>query len=582
MPPATSSAYAVRMEPASADGGTAGPGSSAPGALRDRLRFRPHRPDARSVARSGLVVVAVLAAATGVVAALESSSLGLTDASPVYFAAIVLVGSILGPWPAIATSVGAFVTYDVLFTEPRLTLVVEDSREWLDLVLFLILAIVVGRLSALGAERAAEASRRAAEATGLFSVGRILATAPDAETAAPLVAERLRAGAGLERVWIVADRGGSPRILADTAPAEPVPTSAFATVLVRMPGDTPARWQRAHEPLPGPPAGHRPGHRPGAAGTTARTPILRVRMEADGVTVGAIRALLAGGTAEPDRSATRLLALAADQLGLALRRDGLRREATQVEITREADALKSALLDAVSHDLRTPLASIRAQAGALTDDDLPLDVAAARLAGAEIDAEAERLDRLVREVLDLSRVESGALRPDLEALDVADAVGPVVDRLRPILGDRPISIAIDDELPPVQADAVLLDGIVANLVENVARHASPAAELRITARVEQDRIELAVDDGGPGVAPDVLRRLFERFHRVSSGREGSRRGLGLGLSIVRGFAEAMGATVRAEPSPLGGLRVVVGLAPAMAPASERTPAAPSGTGGARP
>ena len=368
-------------------------------ALGRRLGIDPgHRPVAADLRRSAAVVVGALAVATAVVAALESTVVGLTDASPVYFAAIVLVGSLRGTWPAIATAVGAFAVYDLLFTAPRLTLVVEDPREWLDLVLFLILAVVVGRLSALGTERAAEASRRAAEATALFSIGRILATAPDVETAAPQVAERLLGAAGLRRVWIVAEgRGEQPHAGRHRR------------------GPTRAPLGLRDEPRPD--AGRDAG--PLAAGPRSRArhrgrlrpravlgaPFLRVRMSADGVPVGSIRALGQPGTTDPDRAATRLLALAADQLGLAVRRDALRREATEVEIARQADSLKSALLDAVSHDLRTPLASIRAHAGALTDREVPLDVEGARRAGTAIDAEADRLDRLVREVLDLSRVE---------------------------------------------------------------------------------------------------------------------------------------------------------------------------------
>jgi two-component system sensor histidine kinase KdpD len=524
--------------------------------------FRPRTDPRRVAVAAGTVAIALLCT-TGAVAFLESPALGLTDASPVYFAAVVLVGSLLGTWPAIATALGAFVVYDLLFTEPRLTLVVEDPREWLDLVLFLVLAVIVGRLSALGTERAAEASRRAAEATGLFSVGRILATAPDVETAAPLVAHRLLAVTGLDRVWIVVDARGVPQTLADTDPAKPIPVSPFVTSLVRMPGDAPARWQRAHDPGPG-----HPGHPAGGASRPIRAPLLRIRMEAEGVTLGAIKAIGHPGAPEPDRSATRLLALAADQLGLAVRRDALRREATEVEIAREADALKSALLDAVSHDLRTPLASIRAQAGALADPDIPLAIDAARAAGAAIDAEADRLDRLVREVLDLSRIEANGLRPDLEALDVGDAVHPVVDRLRPILGDRDIVIDIADELPPARADAVLFDGLLTNVIENVARHAPAPAALRIAAVVDRERIELTIDDAGPGVPAASLGRLFERFDRLPAAGEGSRRGLGLGLSIVRGFAEAMGASVRAEASALGGLRIVVSLPTAPTPAAD--------------
>jgi two-component system sensor histidine kinase KdpD len=195
-------------------------------------------------------------------------------------------------------------------------------------------------------------------------------------------------------------------------------------------------------------------------------------------------------------------------------------------------------------------------------------VEASRRAGAAIDGEADRLDRLVREVLDLSRVESGGIRPDLEAIDVGDAVRPVVERLRALLGDRPIAIEVPDDLPPVRADAVLLDGLLTNLLENVARHAPAPAAVRVAAAPAGDRIELAVDDAGPGVPAASLGRLFERFDRLPAAQEGSRRGLGLGLSIVRGFAESMGATVRAEASGLGGLRMVVSLPVAAGPAAE--------------
>ncbi|HEV7809529.1 MAG TPA: DUF4118 domain-containing protein, partial [Candidatus Limnocylindrales bacterium] len=213
-------------------------------ALSDRLGLRaPERLPARELARLGAAVAVVVGAATLVVAALESAAVGLTDASPVYFVAVVIVGSLLGTWSAIWTAIAAFLVYDLLFTEPRLTLVVSDPREWLDLVLFLVLAVIVGRLSALGRERAEEASRRAAESTALFAIGRILATETDVESAAPLVAARLVADGGLERVWIVRERtGGGSRTIADTAPGLPVPESAFVTALVRAPGDAPARW----------------------------------------------------------------------------------------------------------------------------------------------------------------------------------------------------------------------------------------------------------------------------------------------------------------------------------------------------
>ncbi len=508
-----------------------------------------------------MAVVVVVVAATVVVAVLESAAVGLTDASPVYFVAVVIAGSLLGTWSAIWTAIAAFLVYDLLFTEPRLTLVVSDPREWLDLVLFLVLAVIVGRLSALGRERAEEASRRAAESTALFAIGRILATETDVESAAPLVAARLVADGRLERVWIVRERAGAGgRTIADTAPGTPIPDSSFVTALIRTPGDAPARWVVAHEPGP------RPADRGSSRPTGQRDTVLRVRMEADGVLVGTLKATPAGQTREPDRVTTRLLALAADQLALAIRRDDLRREATELEIARRADALKSALLDAVSHDLRTPLASIRAAAGSLADPEVEVDEASARTTAAAIDVEADRLDRLVREVLDLSRVEAGALRVDLEPLVLADAVGAVIERLRPLLDDRPIRLDLPDELPPVRADAVLLDAVVTNLVENVARHTPPPAPLDIAAAEEGEVVRLTIDDGGPGVPAAERARLFAKFQRLPSARTGSRPGLGLGLAIVRGMIDAIGGSVAASESPLGGLRITVRL-----PAATRQP-----------
>ena len=542
---------------------------------------RPTLPRPRRIVTLVAVMAPALVLATIVVGALESG-LGLADASPAYFVAIALVGSLLGTWPAVFSAIAAFLTYDLLFTEPRLTVVVTDAREWLDLVVFLVVAVIVGRLSALGTERAAEATRRARESSSLFAISRVLATEAGIDTAAPLVAERLAEDGPFERVWILRERRGAsaPAFLADTRSGTPLPTSSFVTTLVRAPGDAPARWVVAHEPSPRDSGAGR-GGRP-ASSSTSPARILRVRMEADGIGVGAVKALLPAAAPDPDRVATRLLALAADQLALAIRRDDLRREATEVEIARRADSLKSALLDAVSHDLRTPLASIRAAAGSLVDPDVDVSEASTRAAAAAIDVEADRLDRLVREVLDVSRIEAGSLRVDVEPLVLADAVTAVVDRLRPLLGERPIRVDVPDELPPVRADAVLLDGLLTNLIENVARHAPAPAPLAISATAERDRVRLVVDDGGPGVTGVARERLFAKFQPLPSTSQGSRPGLGLGLAIVRGMTEAMGGTVAAAESPLGGLQIVVDLPAARsAPAEAEQPTAPGGAAARR-
>jgi two-component system sensor histidine kinase KdpD len=277
----------------------------------------------------------------------------------------------------------------------------------------------------------------------------------------------------------------------------------------------------------------------------------------------------------PNREETRLVSLAADQLGLALRRDELTATATAAEVARQSDALKTALLTSVSHDLRTPLASIRAGAGTLMDPAIRLSAEETRETASAIDSEAERLNRLVRNLLDLSRIEGGALKPDIEVIDLDEAIEVVVGRLAPLFVGRPPLVDLDPDLPPVTADAVYLDAAVTNILENAARYAGQNARVRVVGRIDSiDRVDrgasirsgarvvVSVEDDGPGVPPETLPHLFEKFYRVPGRRDDRRRGMGIGMSVVKGLVEAMGGAVAARRSELGGLAVDIWLAPA--------------------
>ena len=505
-----------------------------------------------------VVALAIVAIAVGTLAiGILEQATDIPDASVVYIVAVVVVGWIGGTVAALGTAVTAFLVYDLLFTEPRFSLVVADPLELLNLVLVLVVALAVGRLAALGRERATEAGRRAAEATGLFAVSRLLATAETTEAVADPIVERIARETELERVWIALGGGAPERILADTG-AGPQPEAAIVTTLVRTPGDEPARWVRAHEPVA------RLAGRPIVEGD-----VLRVRIETAGTTFGSLWAVKAATEALPDSASTRLLSLAADQIALGLRRDRLRQEATSAEVARRSDALKSALLDSVSHDLRTPLASIRATAGNLADPDVAWTPDDTRRAAESIDAEARRLDRLVRSVLDLSRIESGALVPDVEVHDPAELVGQAVRRAGPTLEPRPISIGIGDELPLLSVDAVLFDAIVSNVLDNVADHTPPTTAVAIGARRgDAGRIVLTIEDGGPGVADADLSRVFDKFQRGGRSGEGARHGMGVGLSIVRGMTEVLGGTATARRSDLGGLAIDIDLPAAPDPPPE--------------
>jgi two-component system, OmpR family, sensor histidine kinase KdpD len=352
----------------------------------------------------------------------------------------------------------------------------------------------------------------------------------------------------------VGQRMGEERIVAHTVRGDAVPIAQFQVVLERTPGDEPARWLRTHVAS-------------GGARRADSATVYRVRVEASGEVLGSLWAMRSGRPRDPDRAETRIVAAAADQLGQAVRHDRLVADALRAEVARQSEALKTALLDSVSHDLRTPLATIRATAGSLLDHEVDWTLDERDEALRTIDAEAERMNRLVRNLLDLSRIEGGALHPDLEAHDVDEVVGRVVGR---ILASTPIAVIIPPDLPPVRVDDTYVDEVLTNLVENAVRYGGGTIRVVAAERPDDHLVEIRVEDDGPGV-PDADRaRLFEKFYRVRRPGEGSRRGMGIGLTVAQGLARAMGGDIVAEQSDLGGLamRVLLPAAPRLAEAPE--------------
>ena len=508
-----------------------------------------------------MVAVASLTFATGI-AAVAHLQLGISHSAIVYILAVVAVGMGYGSWMAVATSAASFLLYDFFFVQPLYTFSIAAPEEWLDLLLFLFVAIVVGRLSALQLRRRREAELRSAEARAMFSMSRDIATSATAAEAAPLLAARLAREAEMARVWIgLGPAIPEERVVADTAHGEPRPSHVSRWTLHATTADGQPSWANVRETAVAPHSdgtGGREGHlrRPHEDDSST---VLRVPISAGGETIGSLWATRPRGAPFPGRSHSRLIAAAADQLAQSVVRDRLAAEATAVEVARQGDALKSALLDSVSHDLRTPLAAIRAAAGNLMDPDVALPPEDARAVARSIDIEAERLSRLVRNMLDLGRIQGGALHPSLELYDLADLVDPVVERIRPILAPEQLEVRIGEDLPAVQVDAIFVDQILTNLLENAARYAA-GKKIVVSAKAVGGQVWLVVEDAGPGVPSTVMPHLFERFYRAPR-RQGSRSegGSGIGLAVVKGLAEAMGGSALARPSTLGGLEVIVRL-----------------------
>jgi two-component system sensor histidine kinase KdpD len=476
---------------------------------------------------------------------------GASTAASVFLVAVAIIALNSGARGAIGASIAAFLLYDFFLIEPRYTLTVRDPAEWLNLFVLLFVGILIGQLAALQRRQTETARAREAEARALFRVSRLLATRPSTVEVSGDILAILREETGAERVWILlGEAAGSGRVVADTSADEPAPQPRSLYALQRMPGDTPARWVAIHAGS-GPPARSRTPAGKDAGSAAAH----RIAIEAGGRTIGSLWVLRDRGLGRPDLVSTRLLAAAADQLGQAIAQDRLAEEAREAEIARRSDELKSALLESVSHDIRTPLASIRAAAGTLMDRSLELPLDERRESAGMIDAEAAYLDRLVTNLLDLSRIEAGSLRVEREAIDLSDPVERAIERARPRLGGRPVELVVENG-PPVDADPVLLDQILSNLLENTAKYAAPDARVRIAAAdVGEPGVRLTVEDSGPGVPERELGRLFEKFYRVPGRAGGSRAGTGVGLAVVRGLAEAMGGNVSARRSELGGLAI---------------------------
>ena len=520
--------------------------------------------DRYRLARIAAVMLPALAAATLAVAVLEEL-VGVPHASAVYLAAVVATALLAGTWGAIGAAVASFVLYNLLFTEPRFTLRIADPGEWLSAVLLLFVGIVVGQLTGRERTRAEAARAREREARALFRVSRELATRPSTDAVLPTIAGILQVEAGLSRVWVTLSGPAAEHVVADTGGTERPYAGTVVRVLKRMPGDEPARWIRVHQPGP-------------VASRATGVETYRVGIEAAGQPLGSIWAARDRTRGEPGETETRLLAAAADQIGQVLAQDRLAAEARAGEVARQSDALKSALLQSISHDFRTPLATIRTAAGTLRADVEPAGGASLsredRVASVDaIDREVAYLNRLVANLLDLGRIEGGALLADRDVYEVEDLVERTLERVRPRLAGRPVDVALAG--PPVEVDPTFVDEALANVLDNVVRHTPPGSAIRVaTEPVPADGfLRLTIEDAGAGVPEAALGRIFDRFYRGPAIEAGSRAGAGIGLTVVRGLIEATGGRVEARPSDLGGLAIDIDLplAPGEAPSSASAP-----------
>jgi two-component system sensor histidine kinase KdpD len=479
-----------------------------------------------------LGAVTGVAATTALVALIQAWS-GIPNLSILYLPTVLFCAVTWGWWPALAAAVLAFLAYDFLFTSPHYTFTIHEPHEWLALLIFLIVAAVTSNLAARERERREQASRQARTATLLYDLSRTLAgesqEAGLRAVAARLVTEFKLDGAVIART---VDEGRLQPLVAVGKAEAALDTEPVGRIFAQPGGPNHSgRWIVLK-----------------ARGQPRHAPVANFPLRSNGHQIGMLR--LVGRSEGLADDETRLLATIADRLAVDLEQELLRQEANRAEVLRRTDELRSALLSSVSHDLRTPLAAIKASAESLLQSDVAwTDEARADFAGAIV-RESDRLNRLVGNLLDMSRIEGGALRPHRDWYDVGELAREVVGRLRPLLADHPVELRIADDLPPVLLDYLMIDQVITNLVENAVKY-TPAG-VPIELRVEQagDQVRVSVVDHGAGIPAGQRAAVFDTFYRLE--RRAPTQGSGLGLAVSKGLVEGHNGRIWIDETPGGG------------------------------
>jgi two-component system, OmpR family, sensor histidine kinase KdpD len=517
-------------------------------------------------------LIAYGAALAGVIAMTVLLGLLLSIAPPTsrvsaaYLIVVLVAATRLGRGPAIAASVASFLVYDFFFTTPYHELTISDPDEWVSLTIFLVTAFITGQVAASERARAEQATRREREAALLLDVLRLMGD-PDVDRALRALAERVRAQIGVDAAAVELEIGDrTHRAAAGAADAVALigDERSAMDVLPGVHGPTvgasarPRSWVRIVPPHAG--SGY------DVLGGWRRYVVpVRVVDRA----VGRITLVRRGGAGLEGED--RFLAVVATQLSLLVQRAELEVAATEADVLRRASDLKTALLNAVSHDLRTPLASILASAGSLLQKDVEWSEEDREGSAREIVQEARRLDRIVGNLLDLSRIEAGALRPQKKLYDIASLIADVVARLERDAEKPRIVVHAADDLPPVSLDPVEIDQVLSNLIENALKNSPAGSPIDVSATVSGDTAVVEVADRGSGIPLADMPYLFEPFYRVRRDGSGTS-GIGLGLAIAKGLIAAHAGRIWAEQRDGGGTRFSFALpvSPAHPAPEERT------------
>lgn len=489
------------------------------------------RPEIHSDWRRYFVALLVVLAVTAVNLLLVDTSpwfgyqvVGLTD-----LMAVLLIAIYVGRGPALLTATVSAITWNFLFIEPRLTFSISRVQDTIMLVMYFAIALFAGNLTARLRHQEQRARHSAERTMALYTLAHETSTAVDMDHVLVTAVNQLRQVFDAEVAVILLN--GSE--LAQ----QPHPSS---TLTVGEKDYGVALWSFQH----GAPAGLFTDTLPSAS--AQYLPLLTPNR-----TVGVI-GIRTRGRLTFDQEV--LLQTFVSQISLVVERELLDESAKQAMMLRESERLYTTLLNSISHELRTPLATITGASSSLLDPLTGRDESIRTELMNNIQSAAERLNRLVENLLDMSRLESGRLTLKPEWCDIGDIIGVAVGRLKSSLVTRQVNITIAPDLPLIRVNFGLIEQALVNILDNICRYTPENTPVTIEANRRRNTLQIRLMDRGPGIPPEDLERIFVKFYRLPGSITG---GTGLGLSIARGLVEAHGGTLRAENNPDGGLSFVL-------------------------
>ena len=471
--------------------------------------------------RPYIACVAITAIALGC-ALLLRQFLDVDNIGIVFLMGVLTSALWYGLTPAIFTSMVSALAFNFFFLPPLYTLTLGSAESVVTFVFFIIVAGIASNLTARVRGQAVAARQRARMTEDLYLFSKKLAgtaTLDDVLWATAFqIASMLKV-----RVVLLLPQDGTITVKAGYPPEDTLDQADIAAAKWAWENDRPAG--RGADTLPG-----------------AKRLFLPVRTARGAIGVVGIDDDRQGPLLTPERR--RLMDALTDQAALAIERVNLVEDLDNAKLAVEADRLRSALLTSISHDLKTPLASIMGAAGTLKEFPKELDDAAKEDLLATIQDESERLNRFIANLLDMTRLESGAIEPNFGMLEVNEIVGTALSRARKILASHQVDVDLPKNLPLIRVDPVLFEQVLFNLFDNAGKYSEPQSRIRVQAFADDGAVTLQVLDEGQGIASEDLERIFGKFTRAQKG-DSVRAGTGLGLAICRGFVEAMGGTITA-------------------------------------